>query len=571
MNKSNFFNRIAFVLLVVLSLSTTRAEAQEVPQAINFQAIARGGDGEVMANTPIQIQLTILDGSATGTEVYKELRALTTNDYGSFSFQIGVEPYGVLTGSFDAIDWATGNKFLKIDYDPTNTLNFELTLGTIEFATVPFAFAAGSVSYIDLTGVQDGDVLIYNASTKKFEAKQMQNSSVEWDNVQNKPDLFSGDYDDLTGTPNTTDWDKDASDDFSGKYEDLENKPTLFDKDYNSLTNKPSIKDSVMANKFSGKYEDLENLPVLFDKNYNSLTNKPSIKDSVMANKFSGDYTDLANKPALWDSTYSSIKNTPDLTVYATKDMNDGKITNLANPTDDKDAVNKKYVNLSVSITGDTLYLGKDQFVIIKGISGDNHNTCQVNGANGKVYTFMTHNLGADYTADPLTPDRKLNGAYYQWGRKDAVAYAPTATDDDPGIVGTWNTSVAPDDSWKDDEKTANDPCPEGFRVPSKDVWQEVIDSNTWTAVGTWNESNSNYSSGYEIKPDGINTTMLLPASGRRSSSSGSLYGRGYYGCYWISTQGSSTLACTLHFSSSSETVSSSGRNYGFSVRCLAD
>ena len=105
---------LTFCLLMAAMFLT----AQDVPQAINFQAIARDANSEVMANTPIMIQLTILDGSPEGELIYREIRSLTTNAYGSFSFQIGRDPY-MAVGEFADIDWAGGRKFLKIDYDPT--------------------------------------------------------------------------------------------------------------------------------------------------------------------------------------------------------------------------------------------------------------------------------------------------------------------------------------------------------------------------------------------------------------------------------------------------------------------
>jgi hypothetical protein len=133
----------------------------QVPNAINFQAVARDASGNIMANTPIQIRLTILEGGTSGTPVYQELRAVTTNEYGSFAFQIGSNANYVTLGSFDDINWSTGNKYLSIDYDPTNQFNWNLTLGVIKFVTVPYAFTAGSVAYIDMTGIKNGDVLIY--------------------------------------------------------------------------------------------------------------------------------------------------------------------------------------------------------------------------------------------------------------------------------------------------------------------------------------------------------------------------------------------------------------------------
>jgi hypothetical protein len=161
-----------YSIVAILLLSVSGIFAQ-FPHAINFQAIARDANGDVMVSTPIQIRLTIIDGSATGTEVYQELRALTTNDYGSFSFQIGRNANYVTIGTFDAIDWNTVQKFLKIDYDPTNQFNWALTLGTIEFVAVPYALSAETVSFIDASNAQDGDVLVYNSVTGMFEPQQI--------------------------------------------------------------------------------------------------------------------------------------------------------------------------------------------------------------------------------------------------------------------------------------------------------------------------------------------------------------------------------------------------------------
>jgi hypothetical protein len=227
--------RKIYTKLVVLLLLTTSINYlyAQVPQGINFQAIARDTDSQPMANTNIQIQLSILDDEQGNAIVYQELRSLMTNDYGSFSFQIGVDANYVTIGSFDEIDWASGPKSLQIDYDPTNTFTFDLTLGTIQFATVPYAFVAQDVVYIDITGVQDGDILIYNIDTGKFEPGQMAASSVNWENILEVPNFAevatSGDYNDLSNIPVIPTDLSDLSD----------NNELLFSGDYNDLTNKP--------------------------------------------------------------------------------------------------------------------------------------------------------------------------------------------------------------------------------------------------------------------------------------------------------------------------------------------
>lgn len=90
--------------------------------------------------------------------------------------------------------------------------------------------------------------------------------------VRNKPELFSGSYEDLTDVPEG----------FSGDYEDLTNKPVLFSGDYNDLNNKPNLSlYQLTSTAFSGSYNDLTNKPNLFSGSYADLTNKPTIPTDV--------------------------------------------------------------------------------------------------------------------------------------------------------------------------------------------------------------------------------------------------------------------------------------------------
>ena len=172
----NKCTKLVLLLLLTFTFQLSTVFSQ-VPQAINFQAIARDGFGNPMINTNIQIRLSVIDSTLGGSIVYQELRALQTNAYGSFSFQIGVAPAFTTIGTFQGINWVTGGKHLKIDYDPTNTFTFTLTLGTIKFVTVPYAFAAEKVVFIDATGAQNGDALVFNSVAGKFEPSQISGSN----------------------------------------------------------------------------------------------------------------------------------------------------------------------------------------------------------------------------------------------------------------------------------------------------------------------------------------------------------------------------------------------------------
>ncbi len=90
-----------FTLLFALLLAATTNFAQ-VPQAFNYQAIARDLSGVPLINQAISVKISILNGSTTGTEIYSGLHQLVTNSSGLFDLEIG-NPDEVITGSFNDI------------------------------------------------------------------------------------------------------------------------------------------------------------------------------------------------------------------------------------------------------------------------------------------------------------------------------------------------------------------------------------------------------------------------------------------------------------------------------------
>ena len=182
---------------------------------------------------------------------------------------------------------------------------------------------------------------------------------------------------------------------------------------------------------------------------------------------------------------------------------------------------------------------------------------------------FMCYNLGAANTsADPFTPGWEINGGYWQWGRSAEAAAGPTATDPKDGAVSGWNMTYAANGDWADGSKTGNDPCPPGFRVPTKDQWDGVIANNTPTNVGTFSNSFTNYGAGKKFGDQ-----LMLPAAGGRYYFNGALGGRGYGGGYWSSSEYGSDYAWYLDLGSSSSSAYTdyAHRTFGASVRCVAE
>jgi uncharacterized protein (TIGR02145 family) len=179
----------------------------------------------------------------------------------------------------------------------------------------------------------------------------------------------------------------------------------------------------------------------------------------------------------------------------------------------------------------------------------------------------MCYNLGAANTsADPFTPSWEINGGYWQWGWSAQAAEGPTDTDPKDGTVTGWNATDAPNGSWADGPKTASDPCPPDFRVPTKTQWDGVVANNTKTNVGSFTSSATNYAAGKKFGDQ-----LMLPAAGGRSVGNGALFNRGYFGYYWSSTENGNYLAWFLYFGSSGAGTSYLSRTYGLSVRCVAE
>jgi hypothetical protein len=130
----------------------TAAMAQ-VPQKINYQAVARDASGNVIASKNISVRLSVREGSATGTVVYSESHVVATNPYGVFTAVIGSGT--VLSGSITGIVWSTGDKYLQVEFDPNGGNSFT-DMGATQLLSVPFALysANGTPGPAGATGAQ---------------------------------------------------------------------------------------------------------------------------------------------------------------------------------------------------------------------------------------------------------------------------------------------------------------------------------------------------------------------------------------------------------------------------------
>ncbi|WP_276833541.1 FISUMP domain-containing protein [Chryseobacterium cucumeris] len=179
---------------------------------------------------------------------------------------------------------------------------------------------------------------------------------------------------------------------------------------------------------------------------------------------------------------------------------------------------------------------------------------------------FMCYNLGADTNVDPLTPASAIHGAKYQWGRKTP---ALTQSGDQMFSIAIpgWNAANSDGLSLSDTSKTLNDPCPDGFMIPSRAQWNKIMTNNFVTAVGTnWTFTSGNYTTGKKF-----GGALFLPAAGFRGNGDGLLYSRGKQGMYWSSSFSDNfTSSYSFYFTNDQQNMQPLVRAYGLSVRCIS-
>lgn len=134
-----------FGLLVFLLLIGTTLFAQ-VPQAVNYQAVAYGSDGKAIANKQISVKLSIVQGSADGTIVYEETHQVRTANNGAFNLQIGTGT--IVTGIFSSIDWSLSPYYIQFSLDTEGGSSYK-KIATSQMLSVPYALYAERAGSVD--------------------------------------------------------------------------------------------------------------------------------------------------------------------------------------------------------------------------------------------------------------------------------------------------------------------------------------------------------------------------------------------------------------------------------------
>ena len=152
----NSFTFLIAVLLTASVLLPQQAGAQS-PQKMSYQAVIRDNSDILVTDTQVGMQISILQGSASGTVIYTETQTPSTNANGLVSIEIGGG-----TG-FSTIDWAEGPYFIKTETDPAGGTSYTIT-GTSQLLSVPFALHTNEVDPSVPQGTQVGEIQYWNGT-----------------------------------------------------------------------------------------------------------------------------------------------------------------------------------------------------------------------------------------------------------------------------------------------------------------------------------------------------------------------------------------------------------------------
>jgi len=548
--------RITILLAFLLCATVLFAQA---PEKFTYQAVVRNANNGLVANAPVGVRVSILQGSASGNAVYMELHTATTNANGLLTLEIGGGT--VQQGTFADIDWANGPFFLKTETDPNGGSNYSVT-STQQMLSVPYALYAKEAGNIP--------TIPTNVSAFANDAGYITSEGIPV--VPTNVSAFTNDAGYLTSytetDPQFNAWDKD--------YNDLINKPTI-----------PTVPTNVSA--FNN------------DVGYITMDSLPTVPSDISAfNNDAGYLTNYTENQALADVT--AIGNS----------AGSRQLKDVSDPTEAYDAVNLRTLTLLMDSLRNNFQQQLQQLQqqmqqqidslqeIVNALDTNHHTdnfvcgTSTLTDYDGNVYStvqigdqcWMRDNLRtthyADGTAIPLDSSyTSITEPYYYDYNSSAIPLSQR------GYLYNWPAVMRGVSSSSANPSGVQGICPTGWHVPSDAEWTQLTDyvsgqseylcsnnpefiakvlasttgwisSSSTCAVGNSQEPNN--STGFGAMPAGYHYNLGFTNSGK-------------YAYFWSSTEASSGNSWYRSFYYNYAYVyrNNYGKHFGYSVRCVKD
>lgn len=126
------------IILIALLCACSMLNAQ-VPQAFSYQAIAMDSNGNLVADSQVGIEISVVVDSPSGEVSYTENHLVMSTSLGHINLEVGrgTASFGI----FEDVAWSSGPHFLEIKMDIDGGTNYQL-VGTVQLLSVPFALYA---------------------------------------------------------------------------------------------------------------------------------------------------------------------------------------------------------------------------------------------------------------------------------------------------------------------------------------------------------------------------------------------------------------------------------------------
>ena len=259
---------------------------------------------------------------------------------------------------------------------------------------------------------------------------------------------------------------------------------------------------------------------------------------------------DADNKEVTWESSNESVAQVINNGLVLA--MSDGKCVITCRASDGSEV----YAECQVIVMD-------HEYVDLGLPSGTLWATCNIGASSPEEYGnyYAWGEIHGDYYAwDGTSPKNEYNWSTYKYCKGSSDTMTKYCIHNDYGYNGFTDglTELLPED----DAATAN--WGSGWRMPSRDQCQELINSNYTTTK--WTTLNGKY--GRKITSKSNGKSVFLPAAGYRTDASFNLIGsHGYYCTRSLNTKNSSIAYHLDFYSNDVNTDYSLSRCYGQSVR----